>query len=274
MPDSLSSFQSNTTTATTVSRSGHVSRKRQAEYERFFGDELLKRYAACKDEHKGDTSDDFASNTPPEDYLTVIATQSGDLQAKVLLHGRLYLTKYHLCFRSNILGYKTESIHPLPNITSVKKGTTAKWIQNAIYIIEDAHGDGEYIGYGSLGDRDAMFDDIVQCWKVDAPGRYKDWSDRGSTETLVQGDDNAIGGGKAATAEGSDSGSSASEGSAGKGGEVKAEETSCTGKDHFKELAIDVKLPITLEKMFNLVYRDKEFMTDFYTNDKKLTGKC
>ncbi|WVR08380.1 hypothetical protein IAU60_005435 [Kwoniella sp. DSM 27419] len=221
-----------------------VSPKRQDELERYFGKEL-----------KG-----LRDGPLPEDYLTVVMTQSADLQAKVLLHGRLYLTPYHLCFRSNILGYKTETIHPLTRLTSVRKGTTAKWIQNAVYIIEEDHQEGDYIGYGSMADRDAMFQSIVECWKVVAPERHQAWLSNGSQDTLVM-EDRDVGG--EVKGEAVDHPASS---------ESKIQSTKCSGEGHLDELAIDTVIPIPLDQLFNLVYHNRAFIEEFYKVDKGLTA--
>lgn len=242
---SAASYQSTDSIAVSVSE---VSAKRQDELERYFGAELRKQ---CPD-------------IPAQDLLTVIATQSGDLQAKVLLHGRLYLTSHHLCFRSNILGYKTETIHSLADLRSVKKGTTAKWIQNAVYIIEDHHGTGDYIGYGSLADRDALYASIVECWKFSAPQRYAAWVDRASDECLVESAEEGT-----ADTQGTASTSRAKEG---EDLDSLVSTTQCTGEDHLSEVALDTVVGMPLEDLYNLVYHNREFMEDFYTNDKGLTG--
>lgn len=243
------------TASTTAESPTSVSSKRQSELERYFGADLKAQWN---------------EPTPiPLDYLTVIATQSGDLQAKLLLHGRLYLTPYHLCFRSNILGYKTETIHPLKKLRSVKKGTTAKWIQNAVYIIEDDHEGEEYIGYGSLADRNAMFDSIRDCWKVVSPEKYEAWLARGSSEQLVNGTNEE----KDVDEEGGAVVASSGEDAVVKG-TVAAKTTQCTGEDHLDELAIDTVVGIPLDQLYQLVYQNRDFIEDFYKNDKGLTGTC
>lgn len=231
-----------------------VSSKRQKELEKHFGDDLIAQWSE--------------PGPVPPDYLTVIATQSGDLQAKVLLHGRLYLTPYHLCFRSNILGYKTETIHPLSKLRSLKKGTTAKWIQNAIYIIEDDHEGDDYIGYGSLADRNAMFDSIKECWKIVAPEKHDAWTTRGSAETLGGDDEGEPSVREKETAQAS---TSAPAGSSGE--KESVETTECTGEDHFDELAIDTVVGISLDQLYKLLYHNRDFIEDFYKNDKGLTGE-
>jgi hypothetical protein len=134
---------------------------RQNDFEKLFGNQLQP--------PKGE-------DTP--DFYTVCQTQSADLQASVLLHGRLYLTRYHLCFRSNICGYVTEKIHDLRDIVSVERSTTAKWIQNAISLTLDTESDEKVVGYGSMGDREAMYAGVMELWKLRAPDRYSTYMDR------------------------------------------------------------------------------------------------
>lgn len=211
-----------------------VSSKRQDEFERYFRERLA-----------GEEAD-----------LTVIATQSADLQAKLLLHGRLYLTRSHLCFRSNILGYLTESIHPLKDIVSVAKGTTAKWIQNAVYISVQGPDTVEVINYGSLGDREALFEVLVDCWKLAAPERHASWLDEisdGNGQGEEKPDDTA-------TLDGGETGE-----------DVK--HTRCSG-DHYDEVALDAKFPMNPEQLYELLYRNEQFIREFYETDKELTGEA
>lgn len=229
---SQASLQSTDSLASSVSE---VASKRHEEFQRYFGARLL-------DENPG---------VPAEELLTVVATQSGDLQAKLLLHGRVYLTRHHLCFRCNILGYKRETIHPLTGIRSVKRGTTAKWIQNAVYVIEDGHELGDYTGYGSMADRDAMYESILECWKMAAPERYTDWMDRGSEDELIPS--------KSVEEE--------------EGEDEPVATTQCSGEDHLGEVALDTVVGMPLDKLYRLVYHDREFIEAFYTRDKGLTGE-
>lgn len=173
---------SNGTTSTLASQSTSslggskpIRTNRQSDFEKLFGPHLQP--------HKGE-------DTP--EFFTVCQTQSADLQASVLLHGRLYLTRYHLCFRSNICGYVTEKIHDLRDIVSVEKSTTAKWIQNAISITLDTTSDEKVVGYGSMADRDAMYAGVIEVWKLRAPDRYSSWVEtlaaRGESEADILGD--------------------------------------------------------------------------------------
>ncbi len=84
-----------------------VAPKRQIEFERNFAETI----------RQSNQSDDV-------DAIRVVMTRAADLQRKLLIHGRLYLTKTHLCFHSNILGIKTDNTLVLKDIISIEKGTT------------------------------------------------------------------------------------------------------------------------------------------------------
>lgn len=212
-----------------------VSSKRQDEFERYFSARLRANYEALDDD------------------LTVLATQSADLQAKLLLHGRLYVTKRFLCFRSNIMGYLTESVHPMSQFVSVTKGTTAKWIQNAVYVSLESDSGVELVSYGSMKDRDAMFDILVDCWSVVSPERHRRWLDGGTSgedlPSIIEEDKEMITTDQPA-------------------GNLK--ETSCSGNDHFDQLAVDAKIPIPPESLYRLLYENEQFQMEFL-QDKKLT---
>jgi hypothetical protein len=233
----------------------------------------------------------------PDDFYTVVHTQSADLQASVLLHGRLYLTRYHICFRSNIMGYVTENIHDLKEITSVEKSTTAKWIQNAVSITLDTKEDDKAIGYGSMGDRDAMYACLMEVWKDRAPDRWSAHVEkseaqnadadpgsgaavrqRSATTATKSGnpkEEDTTGRHRSATAAGrldhdeTAQDDDAEEGSATTG---EAKETKCSG-EHFDEVALDTTLPVQMEQLFKLMYHTPEFGQDFLQNKQKLTGK-
>jgi len=300
-----------------------VSQKRQDEFEKYFADKLNAEYSV----------DDVD--------LTVLATQSADYQGKVLIHGRLYLTASHLCFRSNILGFRTERIHRLKNVKSVKKGTTAKWIKNAIYVcVDDGSASRERSGstsvspstpakqspeatansaagvdngangtngtngtketketsgtgdiangvasYGSLGDREAMYESVVNCWRIEAPERYNDMMEHLAEDPAVTEEEDVSGGTgledtteeddddsseKAAKALPTDADAAGSHGAP--DSQQKVKHTECTG-EHLKELALDAKIPLTPEKLYQLIYQTPEFTQEFYEKDQKLTGE-
>ncbi|ORX38733.1 hypothetical protein BD324DRAFT_622133 [Kockovaella imperatae] len=201
-----------------------VRRKRQSDFERIFGSQVGQ-------------------------DVEVLATQSCDWQSNILLHGRLYLTRTHLCFRSNILGYVTEHVHPLADVVALERGTTAKWIQNAVYvnIKDESDPDGIHFGYGSLKDRDAMYETIFENWKAVAPDRVEAMQTRRKEAASMMG--------------------SSESNETGAAGVVRSEGTG----ECYAELAIDTQFPIPLEELYKLLYHNDEFIHDFMTNDKKLT---
>jgi hypothetical protein len=222
---------STVSTASSISAPGEVSDKRRAEFVKHFAKEI---------------------DPESEDTFEVLATQSCDLQSSVLIHGRLYVTPHHVCFRSNILGIVTKKIHPLKDVTQVEKGTTAKWIQNAVYVYVE--GEDKYYGYGSLADRDVMYEAIVTAWKARAPERYA-----AMEQKRIYGRDSVEGPGL------SDDAIADSDVSLPR----KPKQTSCSG-EHYKEVAMDVVLPLTLDQAFQLIYRNAEFIKQFYENKQGL----
>lgn len=247
-----------------------VSPKRQIEFERYFRDQLA-----------------LAGDRVGPDDLTVVATQSADLQAKILIHGRLYLTRSYLCFRANILGFKTEKIHRVRDMVVVEKSTTAKWIQNAVSITMERLENGELpeeaddttgrvFGYGSMADRDAMYEQLAAFWKEQRPERYEQHQ-RKRAESVARRaaatrddelgtikEDAAVGGG--AKADDADSSGSETADEA-----TGAKETQDSG-ERYKELALDVKLPVKPQALFDLIYHNEDFTMDFLKNVQKLTG--
>ena len=284
-----SSLASQSTTS--LGGSKPIRTNRQSDFEKLFGPHLQP--------HKGE-------DTP--EFFTVCQTQSADLQASVLLHGRLYLTRYHLCFRSNICGYVTEKIHDLRDIISVERSTTAKWIQNAISITLDTTSDEKVVGYGSMADRDAMYAGVIEVWKLRAPDRYNTWVEtqaaKGETEADLVGDakmsqskrnraattSTQSGTNKYADIEtrhrnraltaagelGHGQDGSPKKGAAGAGGNITEEhdglqETECSG-EHYAELALDTTVDVEMEQLYNLMYHNPEFGKFFLEGKQKLTG--
>ncbi|WWD18868.1 hypothetical protein CI109_103323 [Kwoniella shandongensis] len=247
-PDSITrhraSSDASTSTASSFNIKG-VSTKRQEDFEKHFGERLQ--------------ADRLNVDADDADFLTVTQTQSADLQSSILLHGRLYLTRYHLCFRSNILGAVTERIHPLRDVVDVEKGTTAKWIQNAVYVKALVNGERVHHGYGSMADRDAMFDQIVEWWRIQAPEKYDEFVKAHDIPVVEAKEGNSTVTLAAVPELSPDTDAS----------DVK--HTEGTG-DHLKEVAIDAKIPLPLEQAYNLIYHNNDFAQHFYVNVKKLTG--
>ncbi|WWC69066.1 uncharacterized protein I206_103002 [Kwoniella pini CBS 10737] len=199
----------------------------------------------------------------PDDYMTIVATQAADLQASILVHGRLCLTRYHLCFRSNILGIITMKVHSLSDIVSIKKGTTAKWIQNAVYVrVLELDDDDKWVeqhyGYGSLWNRDSLYDALMECWRARSPDRFNAFVEAEGLESEnIDIDEQDTEGEAQVTASGDGDGSIPII-------------TKPSGEE-YKELALNVKFPLDMEQTFNLLYHNPDFTNHFYTNDKGLT---
>ena len=216
---SITSTTSQASLASSASDSSLIVRpQRQQDFERHFGTKI--------------------KEMSPDSDLQVIATQSCDWQSNILLHGRLYLTRQHLCFRSNILGYVTEQVHPLKDVVSLERGTTAKWIQNAVYVsVKDGEAEGTHYGYGSLKDRNAMHDAVLEAWRTEAPEAAAAMEKGPALDSPIE----------------------------------SPKESEGTG-EHYAELALDICFPILLKDLFDLLYHNDDFMMDFMKNDKKLTG--
>eukprot|EP00039_Didymoeca_costata_P027891 m.19419 g.19419 ORF g.19419 m.19419 type:complete len:706 (+) comp6577_c0_seq1:124-2241(+) len=69
---------------------------------------------------------------PEEENL--IGDYNCALQKEILIQGRLYVTRKHFCFYSNILGWETSQVISGDSIVSIKKENTALFIPNAIQI--------------------------------------------------------------------------------------------------------------------------------------------
>ena len=242
-----------------------VAPKRQIEFERNFAETI----------RQSNQSDDV-------DAIRVVMTRAADLQRKLLIHGRLYLTKTHLCFHSNILGIKTDNTLVLKDIISIEKGTTAGLIRNAINITlfdGDGDGDGEGEGdggqekrydYGSILDRDGIYDKLVEFWKVEAPERYDVQLGQGQAANLLESDvvaPSPVSGPVVTKDEPSNTVAiTADEPS----GVVK--NTHCSG-EHFEEIAIDTNFPFSPNQLFDLIYHNQSFLLEFYGKDEGLTGE-
>ncbi|KAK7386142.1 hypothetical protein VNO78_26144 [Psophocarpus tetragonolobus] len=95
---------------------------------------------------------------PPEEVL--IEDFNCALQENLLIQGHMYLFVNFICFYSNIFGYETKKIIPLPEVTSVRRAKTAGFIPNAIEILA---GNKKYF-FGSFLSRDEAFRIINEGW--------------------------------------------------------------------------------------------------------------
>ena len=207
------------------------------------------------------------------------------------------------------MGYVTEKIHDLRDITVVERSTTAKWIQNAVSIELDTTSDEKVVGYGSMGDREAMYTGLMEVWKERAPERHSAYMDklekekelaaaadrstgtpsrhRSATTATTSGVPKvteSAGRHRAATAAGElehgENGGPAHETIAEEKEDdhdaaetTEGKETECSG-EHYDELALDTTLPVEMKQLFKLMYHTPEFGRDFLENKQSLTGEC
>jgi len=207
------------------------------------------------------------------------------------------------------MGYVTEKIHDLRDITVVERSTTAKWIQNAVSIELDTTSDEKVVGYGSMGDREAMYTGLMEVWKERAPERHSAYMDklekekelavaassttgtpsrhRSATTATTSGVPKvteSAGRHRAATAAGElehgENGGPAhatiaeeKEDDHDAAETPEGKETECSG-EHYDELALDTTLPVEMKQLFKLMYHTPDFGRDFLENKQSLTGEC
>ncbi|TKY68923.1 VASCULAR ASSOCIATED DEATH protein 1 [Spatholobus suberectus] len=95
---------------------------------------------------------------PPEEVL--IEDFNCALQDNILIQGHMYLFVNFICFYSNIFGFETKRIIPLPEVTSVRRAKTAGIFPNAIEILA---GNRKYF-FASFLSRDEAFKIINDGW--------------------------------------------------------------------------------------------------------------
>ncbi|KAK7277158.1 hypothetical protein RIF29_18309 [Crotalaria pallida] len=82
------------------------------------------------------------------------------LQENILLQGHMYLFVNFICFYSNIFGFETKRIIPIPEVTGVRRAKTAGLFPNAIEIFA---GSKKYF-FASFLSRDDAFKIINDGW--------------------------------------------------------------------------------------------------------------
>jgi hypothetical protein len=115
---------------------------------------------------KSDRSD--GEKGDKDEVLVQIFGNVGDLagdfscavQSKILLHGRMYVTKRFLCFYSNLFGLEKKIRVPFKHIQKMTKETTALVIPNAISIQTPKK---EYT-FRSFWDRDDAYTQLKKFW--------------------------------------------------------------------------------------------------------------
>ncbi|KAI7878643.1 GRAM-domain-containing protein [Lichtheimia hyalospora FSU 10163] len=96
----------------------------------------------------------------PEDDL-LMDDYGCALQKEILVQGRMYVSKRHICFNANIFGWVTNLVIDFADIIDIEKRTTAIFIPNAIQI--STH-QTKYF-FGSFLSRDQAFDQLKALWQ-------------------------------------------------------------------------------------------------------------
>lgn len=97
--------------------------------------------------------------------IFLLADFSCAFVSDILLQGFLYITKRHIAFYSNVFGYITKLLIPIPNVTRISKEKTVKIIPNAIAV---ATGDERHV-FSSFLSREAAYQLMVGVWKEALP---------------------------------------------------------------------------------------------------------
>ena len=95
---------------------------------------------------------------PEDEWL--IDDFSCALSKDFLYQGRLYITTAHLCFNSNILGWKSRDVIPFKKVTFLDKTSTAGLFPNAISIEVKE----ETLRFTNFISRDKSFDIMKEVW--------------------------------------------------------------------------------------------------------------
>ncbi|CAM4585841.1 unnamed protein product [Leuciscus chuanchicus] len=87
----------------------------------------------------------------PEDLEHVFTCA---LHKEVIYHGKMYVSRQHICFHSSVLLKDTKVMIHISSVLSIKKKHTAKIVPNAVAVITD---DGHKFLFGSLRNRESCF---------------------------------------------------------------------------------------------------------------------
>ncbi|KAI9438443.1 hypothetical protein BJY52DRAFT_548926 [Lactarius psammicola] len=220
------------------------------------GDIPVTGFAVASNKRNADFHELFRT-IPEGDYL--IEDYGCALQREILVQGRIYISENHICFHANIFGWVTDLIVPIYDIVSLEKKMTAFVIPNAIQITTRTT---KYT-FASFLARDTAYDVIYNIWRLARPeDGFSEAESMGrsaldATHTLGVG---VTPNGPGAIANGP--------------GVIvpvhKVTQCACgrEGK-HYSELAMDVVLPGTPERIYNLMFASG-FLKDFMRENQKL----
>ncbi|THV00736.1 GRAM-domain-containing protein [Dendrothele bispora CBS 962.96] len=211
-------------------------------------------FAVASSRRNADFHELFPS-IPAGDYL--IEDYGCALQREILIQGRLYISENHICFHANILGWITDLSIPIYEIQSLEKKMTAFVIPNAIMITTRQ---AKYT-FASFLSRDTTYDVIYNIWRLARPGDNASLPDSNSSAHGVQSVDQIVEG----TVVESGDGASVVP------GPPKKTVCACSKEPggHYPEIAMDIVIPGTPEKLHNLIFASG-FMKDFMGTNQKL----
>jgi len=116
--------------------------------------------------YKGFSNDDdsriFFSLPEDEQLQDEFLCALGPSNKRILLQGRMYIFKAHVCFHANIFGYVKKKVLRLSDVVVVKKACTAFIVPNALEIRTNR---GKKIFFQSFLQRDVAYDTIVAQWR-------------------------------------------------------------------------------------------------------------
>ncbi|TDL20919.1 GRAM-domain-containing protein [Rickenella mellea] len=236
-------------------------------------------FAVASSKRNADFHELFPS-VPEGDYL--IEDYGCALQREILIQGRIYISENHICFHANIFGWITDLTIPVYEITGLEKKMTAFVIPNAIQICTRAT---KYT-FASFLSRDTTFDVMHNIWRLARP----DASAEGDTNSMLsRSPRGSLDSGRGTPARSAmdvavngnlnngmalDLGGGGSIESGG-GGVVTGKRRKATlcacgrNKQHYSETPMEVILPGSPEKIYNLMFASG-FIKDFMREDQKL----
>lgn len=220
------------------------------------GDIPVTGFAVASNKRNADFHELFRT-IPEGDYL--IEDYGCAMQREILVQGRIYISENHICFHANIFGWITDLIVPIYDIVSLEKKMTAFVIPNAIQITTRTT---KYT-FASFLARDTAYDVIYNIWRLARPeDGFSEGESMGRSALDVT---HTLGAGV----------SSNRTGAIANGAGIvvpvhKVTQCACgrEGK-HYSELAMDVVLPGTPERIYNLMFASG-FLKDFMRVNQKL----
>ncbi|ORX47684.1 GRAM-domain-containing protein [Hesseltinella vesiculosa] len=110
------------------------------------------------------------------------------LQKDVQLQGRLYVSKQHVCFKSNILGYVTSVELHIQQIKNIERVRTVRWMPRVVQITVN---DGEKYAFTSfltsISSRDDAYFQLLDVWHQVYPPTPSTTMDSNSAGQLTSG---------------------------------------------------------------------------------------